>query len=144
MSIYSMNNQMLTEFPKTSKNSWEYYVNMMIIFVSKIFNETPADMMSTFVLHKNILYMIRKCSEEEKMTQDVPKLEGPSSLEKTESERGDDYKADIDPEDEASKPDVMVERMVKLIEEIRKSRPNINPLLVLLDKKTQEEWLKED
>ena len=98
MSIYRMNDQMLTEFPKISKISWEYYVNMMIIFVSKIFNETPADMMSRFVLFKNILYMIRKCSEEEKMTQDVPRLEGPSSLEKTESERGADSKSDVDPE----------------------------------------------
>uniref|UniRef100_A0A915MMT3 Uncharacterized protein n=1 Tax=Meloidogyne javanica TaxID=6303 RepID=A0A915MMT3_MELJA len=57
--------------------------------IEEIF-EKPKKHMDAYNLLKN---------EEEKMTQDVPRLEGPSSLEKTESERGADSKSDVDPED---------------------------------------------
>jgi len=66
VSIYSINEQMLSDYPTNTIYSWEYYVNLMMIFVDLIFIETPIDLKSKTFKYKNILYMAKRCSDEEK------------------------------------------------------------------------------
>nr|CAD2195857.1 unnamed protein product [Meloidogyne enterolobii] len=73
VSIYSINQQMLTHFPKQIYRDWEYYSTLMLIFVDKIFEENKEiskEMTKEFTKIMNMLYLLRVLSDEEILLQD--------------------------------------------------------------------------
>uniref|UniRef100_A0A915PE41 Uncharacterized protein n=1 Tax=Meloidogyne floridensis TaxID=298350 RepID=A0A915PE41_9BILA len=72
VSIYSINQQMLTHFPEQIYRDWEYYSTLMLIFVDKIFEENKEiskEMTKEFTKIMNMLYLLRVLSDEEILLQ---------------------------------------------------------------------------
>uniref|UniRef100_A0A915NH03 Uncharacterized protein n=1 Tax=Meloidogyne floridensis TaxID=298350 RepID=A0A915NH03_9BILA len=73
VSIYSINQQMLTHFPEQIYRDWEYYSTLMLIFVDKIFEENKEiskEIRKEFTKIMNMLYLLRVLSDEEILLQD--------------------------------------------------------------------------
>nr|CAD2131931.1 unnamed protein product [Meloidogyne enterolobii] len=73
VSIYSINQQMLNNFPKQIHRDWEYYSTLMLIFVDKIFEENKEiskEIRKEFTKIMNMLYLLRVLSDEEILLQD--------------------------------------------------------------------------